>query len=131
MTTHTDVHRLPAGEVDTLRLVGTTITIVYITPTQMKVMAQGGAHQALFLSDKQWPARRILQAYLRACATKEGRGMPASKGIDKAYRTFQHQHPWPPQSEHETPNDGSAMREEPIPSDEGWTPPTILLLAGR
>ena len=39
VATHTDIHRHPAGEVDTLRLVGATITTVYITPTQMKIMA--------------------------------------------------------------------------------------------
>ena len=51
VATHTDIHRHPAGEVDTLRLVGATITIVYITPTQMKIMAQCDAHHAPFLSD--------------------------------------------------------------------------------
>ena len=40
MATHTDIRRHPAGEVDTLRLVGAIITIVYITPTKMRVMAQ-------------------------------------------------------------------------------------------
>ena len=62
LATHTDIHRHPAGEVDTLHLAGATITIVYITPTQVKVMAQCGAHQAPFLSDPQWPARRVFQA---------------------------------------------------------------------
>ena len=51
MATHTDIHGHPAGEVDTLRLVGATITIVYITPTQMKIMAQCDAHHGLFLSE--------------------------------------------------------------------------------
>ena len=64
VATHTDIHRHPAGEVDTLRLVGATITIVYITPTQMKIMAQCDAHHAPFLSDPQWPARRVFGAYL-------------------------------------------------------------------
>ena len=129
VATHTEVHRRPAGEVDTLRVVRVTITIVYITLTQMKVMAQGGAHHAPFLSDPQWPARRILQAYPHACATKAGREMRGPKDIDKGYRTFQHQQPRPRLSEHETPDDGSAMQEEPTPSAKGWTPPTILLLA--
>ena len=40
VATHTDIHRHPAGEVDTLRLVGATVTIVYITPTQMRIMAR-------------------------------------------------------------------------------------------
>ena len=129
VATHTDIHRRPAGEVDTLRLVGATITIVYITPTQMQIMAQCDAHHAPFLSDPQWPARHVFQAYLRACATKAGRDMPGPKDIDTAYTAFQRQHPRPRLSEHETPNDGGTTQGEPTPSAEGWTPPTILLLA--
>ena len=91
-------------------------------------MARCGAHPAPFPSDPQWPARRIFLAYLRACATKAGREMPGPKDIDTAYKTFQHQHPCPCPSEHETPNDGSTKQEEPTPSAEGWTPPTIVLL---
>ena len=110
-------------------LVGATVTIVYITPTQMKIMAQCDAHHAPFLSDPQWPARCIFQVYLRECATKAGRDMPGPKDIDTAYKAFQRQHPRPRPSEHETPNDGSTTQGEPTPSAEGWTPPTILLLA--
>ena len=129
VATHTDIHRRPAGEVDTLRLVGAAITIVYITPTQMRIMAQCDAHHAPFLSDPQWPARRVFQAYLRACATRAGREMPGLKDIDTAYRAFRRQHPRPRPSEHEVPIEGNRMQEEPTPSAEGWTPPTILLLA--
>ena len=129
VATHTDIHRHPAGEVDTLRLVGATVTIVYFTPTQMKIMAQCDAHHAPFLSDPQWPARHVLQAYLRACATKAGRAMPGPKDIETAYTAFQRQHPRPRPSEHETPNDSGTTQEEPTPSADGWTPPTILLLA--
>ena len=93
VATHTNVHRHTAGKVDSLRLVGATITVVYITPTQMRVRAQCGAHHAPFLSDPQWPARRVFQAYPRACATKAGRAMPGPKDIDMAYKTFQDQHP--------------------------------------
>ena len=56
---YTDIHRHPAGKVDTLRHVGATITVVYITPAQMRVMAQGRAHHAPILSNLQWPACRI------------------------------------------------------------------------
>ena len=55
--------------------------------------------------------------------------MPGPKDIDTAYKAFQRQHPRPRPSEHETPNDGSTTQEEPTPSAEGWTPPSILLLA--
>ena len=90
VATYTDVHRHPAGEVYTLRLLKATITIVYITKTQMRLMAQCGAHHALFLSDPQQPARRVFQAYFRACAMKAGRAMPGPKDIDRAYKTLQH-----------------------------------------
>ena len=115
LATHTDVHRHLAGQVDTLCLVGATITIVYITPTQMRVMAQCGAHHAPFLSDPQWPVWRVFQAYLRACATKAGREVPGPKDIATGYKTFQHQHPRPRPSENKTPNDGSTKQKEPIP----------------
>ena len=82
----TCVHRHPAGELDTLRLMGATSTIVHITPTQMRVMAQSGAYHAPFLSDRQWPASRVFQANLRACATKPGQTMPGPKDIGTAYK---------------------------------------------
>ena len=129
VATHTDIHRHPAGEVDGLGPGGATITIVYITPTQMRIMAQCDAHHAPFFSDPQWPARYVFQAYLRACATKAGRDMPGPKDIDTAYKAFQRQHPRPRPSEHETPNNGRTTQEEPTRSAEGWTPATILLLA--
>ena len=131
MATYTDILRHPAGKVDTLRLVGATITIVYITPMQMGVMAHCGAHHVPFLSDPQWPARRIFQAYLRTCATKAGRTMPGPKDINAAYKAFQDQHPRPRPNEHGAPNDGHTKREEPTPLGEGWTPPSILLLASN
>ena len=54
VATHTDIHRQPAGEVDTLRSVGATITVLYITRTQTKIMAQCDAGRAPFLSNQQW-----------------------------------------------------------------------------
>ena len=55
--------------------------------------------------------------------------MPGPKDINTAYKAFDHQHPRPRPNEQEAPNDGDRMQEEPTPSAEGWTPPTILLLA--
>ena len=55
--------------------------------------------------------------------------MPGPKDIDTAYTAFQRQHPRPRPSEHETPNDGGTTQGEPTSSADGWTPPTILLLA--
>ena len=79
------------------------------------------------LSDVQWSARPIFQGYLRICATKAGRTMPGPNDIEAAYKAFQQQHPC--LNKHKAPNDGDTKPEESTPSGEGWTPPTILLLA--
>ena len=50
VATYTDIQRDPAGNVDSPRLMGATITIVYTGPAQMRFMAQCGTHHALFLS---------------------------------------------------------------------------------
>ena len=121
VATYTDINRHPAAKVDTLRLMGATITIVYITPTQMRVMAQCEAHHAPSLYNPQWQARRIFQAYLRPCATKAGHTMQGPKDVDVAYKVFQHQHPQPRPSEHEASNDSHTKREEPIPMGAGCT----------
>ena len=70
---------------------GATITIIYITPTLMKIMAQCDAHHGPFLSDPQWPARCVFRAYLRACGTRAGCDMPGPKDIDTAYKAFRPQ----------------------------------------
>ena len=129
VATYTDIHRHPEGKVDTQNFVGATVTIAYIIPTQMRVMAQCGARHGPFLSDPQWPAGPIFQAYLRTCATKAGRTMPGPWAMDAVYKAFEHQHPRPHPNEHEADNDGDTKREEPTPSSKGCTQPTILLLA--
>ena len=55
--------------------------------------------------------------------------MPGPKDIEAAYKPFQHQHPRPRPNEHDAPNGSDTQREERTPLGEGWTPPTILLLA--
>ena len=127
--TYTYIHRHAANRVDTLRLMRVTITIVYISSGQMRVMARCRAHHAPFLFDPQWLAGRICRAYLCTCATKAGRTMPGPKDIDAAYKAFQHQQPRPRLSEHKAPNNCATKREELTLSGEGWTPPTIALLA--
>ena len=94
----------------------------------MNVMALCGAYHAPFLSDAQWPARRIFEAYLGTCAAKAGRTMPGPNDIDAAHKEVQHQHPRPHLSKPEAPNDGNTKRREPALSDEARAPPTILLL---
>ena len=83
VATHTDIHRHTAGEVDTLRLVGATITIVYITPMQMKIMAQCDAHRAPFLSDQHAASSRRTSAHAlqRQGATCRGHAQGHLHGV--------------------------------------------------
>ena len=62
VATHQDIQQQPAGKVDTLHRAGPTITVIYVTPTQVHTRAQCGANHAQFLSDPQWPARHVFQA---------------------------------------------------------------------
>ena len=62
MATHRDIHGHVAGEVDTRRLPGATVTIMYLTPTKMVIMGRCGANGASSLTDPQWRAQCIMQA---------------------------------------------------------------------
>ena len=125
VATHTDIQRHRAGEVDTLRLVEATITIVYLTPTQMKIMDQCNAHHAQFLSDPQWPARRVFQQYLCACATKAGRDMPGPKDIDTACKAYQRQHSGPARASKRPPTTAAQRRRSPARQPKaGHHPPS-------
>ena len=55
--------------------------------------------------------------------------MPRPKDITAAYKGIQRLHPRPRLNEREAPINGETKREKPIPSGEGWAPPTILPLA--
>ena len=72
VATYTNIQRHPAGKVDTLRLLGATITIVYINPKQMDVMAQCVAQHAPFLADPQ--CRQDTGSRHTSAQAYEGRG---------------------------------------------------------
>ena len=119
VATHTDIHRRPAGEVDTLRLVGATITIVYITPTQMKIMAKCDTHHAPFLSDPQWPARHVFQAYLRACATKAGRDVRGPRTSTRRTQPSSASTPGPARASRRPPTTAARRRGSPPRQPKG------------
>ena len=110
---------------------GASVTVVYITPRQMVIMAHCRGHHAPFLASPRWLTRHDFQEYLRTCATKAGWTMPVPKDMDKAYVAFQQQHPGPARKsrqrskEHTASNDGDTKQEEPILSGESWAPPTF------
>ena len=122
VATYTDIHRHPAGKVDTLRLVGATITIVYITPTHTKVMAQCGAHNAPLLADPRWG----IPPHMRHENGTYSAGAQGHRHSIEGLST-----PAPPArlNKHGAPNNRDTKREEPTPLGQGWAQPTIFQLA--
>ena len=50
-----DLHHHPKGTIDTINLVGTSITLVYVTPPQMRVLHRSGVHHTPFVQFPEWP----------------------------------------------------------------------------
>ena len=130
VATHTDIHRHPAGEVDTLRLVGATITIVDINPNADE------DHGPVRRPPRPVPFRSAMAGTPSLPSVPprmryEGKGKKCRGPRTSTRRTMlsSASTPGPAESEHETPNDGSTTQEKPTQSAEGWTPPSILLLA--
>ena len=102
-----------------LRLVGATITIVYITPKQMKIMAKCDTHHAPFLSDPQWPARHVFQAYLRACATKAGRDVRGPRTSTRRTQPSSASTPGPARASTRPPTTAARRRGSPPRQPKG------------
>ena len=50
-----DLHHHPKGTIHTIDLVGASITVVYVTLPQMRVLHHSGAHHTRFLQLPEWP----------------------------------------------------------------------------
>ena len=55
-----DLHHHPKGTIHTIDLVGASITIVYVTLPQMRVLHHSGAHHTPFLQLPEWLQYRLL-----------------------------------------------------------------------
>ena len=97
-----DLHHHPKGTIHTIDLVGASITVVYVTLSQMRVHHHSGAHHTPFLQLSGWPKYRLFRQYLTQTARAAGHTLPGSRDMRAAYRDFKKQHPDPSQRRHPT-----------------------------
>ena len=90
-----DLHHHPKGTIDTIDLVGASITVVYVTLPQMRVPQRSGAHHTPFLQLPEWPQYRLFRQYLTQTAQAAGHTLPGSQDMKAACRDFKKQHPCP------------------------------------
>ena len=122
-----DLHHRPKGTIDTIDLVGASITVVHVPLSQMRVLHRSGAHHAPFLQLPEWPQYRLFHQYLRQTARATGHTPPENQDMKTAYWDFKKQHPYPvPATAPYTP---IGSKHEPVPPVTGQVPPLTLVLA--
>ena len=122
-----DLHHHPKGTIHIIDLVGASITVVYVTLFQMRVLHHSGAHHTPFLQLPEWPQYRLFHQYLTQTARAAGHTLPGSKDMCTAYREFTKQHPRPIPAT--PPYAPTGSKHEPVPPVTGPVPPLTLLLA--
>ena len=88
-----DLHHHPNGTINTINLVGASITVVYVILSQMRVLHHSGAHHTPFLQLPEWPSYRRFHQYLTQTARELGHSLPGSTNMLGAYRDFRKQDP--------------------------------------
>ena len=63
-----DLDHHPKGTINTIDLVGASITVVYVTLPRMRVLHHSGAHHIPFLQLPEWPQYRLFHQYLTQTA---------------------------------------------------------------
>ena len=122
-----DLHQHPKGTINTIDAVGASITVVYVTLSQMRVLHHSGAHHTPFLQLPEWPQYRLFHQYLTQTARAVGDLLPGSTDMRAVYRDFKKQHIRPiPASPPYAP---TGSKHEPLPPVTGPVPPLTLLLA--
>ena len=122
-----DLHHHPKRTVDTIDLVGASITVVYVTVSQMRVLHHSGAHHSPFPQLPRWPQYQLFDQYLTQTVRSTGNRLPDNKEMRTAYRDFRAQHPCSvPATAPYTP---AGSKQEPVPLVTGKVPPLTLLLA--
>ena len=122
-----DLHDHPKGTINTKDLVGASVTVVYVTLPQMRVLHHSRAHHTPFLQLPKCPQFRLFHQYLTQTARATGNTLPVSKDMHAAYRDFKKQRPrlisaTPPYAP-------TGSKHEPVPPVTGAVPPLTLLLA--
>ena len=83
-----DLHHHPKGTIDTIDLVGASITSVYVTVPQMRVLHRSGAHHTPFLQLPERPQYRLSRQYLTQTARAAGHTLPGGQDMKAADRDF-------------------------------------------
>ena len=122
-----NLHHPPKGTIHTIDLVGASITVVYVTLPQMRVLHHSRAHHTPFLQLPEWPQYRLFHQYLTQTSRAAGHTLPGSKDMHTAYREFTKQHPRPIPAT--PPYAPTGSKHEPVPPVKGPVPPLTLLLA--
>ena len=121
-----DLYHHPKGTVDTIDLVGASITVLYVILPEMRALNRSGAHHTPFLQLPKWPQYRLFCQYLTQTARAAGHTLPGSQDMKAAYRDFKKQHPCPvPATAPYTP---TGSKHEPVPPVTGSVPPLTLSL---
>ena len=68
-----DLHHHSKGTVDTIDPVGASITVLYVTLSQMRVLHGSSSHHTPFLQLPKWPQYRLFRQYLTQTAHSTGR----------------------------------------------------------
>ena len=122
-----DLHHRLKGTIYPIALVGASITVVYVTLTQMRVLHHSGTHHTPFLQLPEGLQYRLFHRYLPQTARATGDHLPDNKDMKTAYRDFREQHPCPvPATAPYTP---IGSKHKPVPPVTGVVPPLTLLLA--
>ena len=81
---HTDVGGGPTWQATIHDQVGTTLHLLRVTPSQMRVLQQAGTHHVPFLQHPDWASKSILENRLRMAATIAGRPHPTNREVRDA-----------------------------------------------
>ena len=122
-----DLHHHLKGTMHTIHLVGASITVVYVTLSQMRVLHHSGAHHIPFLQLPGWPKYRLFRQYFTQTARAAGHTLPGSTDMRSAYRDFKKQQPRPiPATPSYAP---TGSKHDPVPPVTGPVPTLTLPLA--
>ena len=88
----TDVGGGPTGITTTVDLMGTTLHLVRVAPTQMRALQRVGTHHFPFLNSPEWPSRLVLESHMRNAAAQTGHPQPNDGEVRFGARTSGHYH---------------------------------------
>ena len=76
-----DLHHRPRGTIDTIDLVGASITVMYVTLSQIPVLHRSRAHHTPFLQLPEWPQYRLFHQYLTQTARATRHTLPGNQDM--------------------------------------------------